>query len=103
MLMTMRTAFIAGSSLAAVVSRGLRIIGWKPRGVGTAFLYVGSAWHQARESRDSPRLKAFWRVAPSVRFSVRAKLAARVFLLAAVFNVRTSAVDHGRRFDFLGI
>src|SRR5262249_31547731 len=24
----------------------------------------------ARESRDSPRLKAFWRVAPSVRFNV---------------------------------
>ena len=30
-------------------------------------------------------------------------LAARVFFLAPVFNVRTSAVDHVRRFDFLGI
>jgi hypothetical protein len=29
-------------------------------------------------------------------------LAARVFLLAAVFNVRTSADDHERRFNFLG-
>ena len=33
----------------------------------------------------------------------KAILAARAFLLAAVFNVRTSAVDHGRRFDFLAI
>jgi hypothetical protein len=30
-------------------------------------------------------------------------LATRVFFLAAAFNVRTSAVDHGRRFDFLAI
>jgi hypothetical protein len=30
-------------------------------------------------------------------------LDARVFFLAAVFNIRTSAVDHGRRFDFLAI
>jgi hypothetical protein len=59
--------------------------------------------HQARESRDKPRLNAFCRVAPSVRFKVRAMLAARVFFLAAVFRVRTSAADHERRFDFLGI
>jgi hypothetical protein len=51
-----------------------------------------------RESSDSPRLKAFCRVAPSVRFKVRAMLAARV-----VFNVRTSDDVHDRRFDFLGI
>jgi hypothetical protein len=40
-------------------------------------------------------------VAPSVRFSVRAMLAARFFFFACVFNVRTSAVVHARRFDFL--
>ena len=72
------------------------------RGRGSTSLgqLVGS---QTRESRDSPRLNAFWRVAPSVRFNVLAMLDARVFFLAAVFNARTSAVDHGRRFDFLAI
>jgi len=30
-------------------------------------------------------------------------LAARVFFLAAVFKVRTSAADHARRFDFVAI
>jgi hypothetical protein len=30
-------------------------------------------------------------------------LAACVFFLAPVFSVRTSSVDHARRFDFLGI
>jgi hypothetical protein len=30
-------------------------------------------------------------------------LAACVLFLAPVFSVRTSAVDHARRFDFLGI
>ena len=71
-----------------------------PRGRRSTSLgqLVGS---QTRESRDSPRLNAFWRVAPSVRFNVLAMLDARVFFLAAVFNARTSAVDHGRRFDFL--
>ena len=48
-------------------------------------------------------LNAFWRVAPSVRFNVLAMLGARVFLRAAVFNIRTSAVVHARRFDFLAI
>jgi hypothetical protein len=42
-------------------------------------------------------------VAPSVRFKVRAMLAARVFLRAIVFNARTSDDVHERRFDFLGI
>jgi hypothetical protein len=58
---------------------------------------------QPRESRDSPRLNAFCRVAPSVRFRVRAMLAARVFFRAIVFNVRTSDDVHDRRFEFLGI
>jgi len=42
-------------------------------------------------------------VAPSVRFKVRAMLAARVFLRAIAFNARTSDDVHERRFDFLGI
>ena len=58
---------------------------------------------QERELSDSPILKAFCRVAPSVRFRVRAMLAARVFLRAIVFSVRTSADVHDRRFKFLGI
>ena len=35
---------------------------------------------QARESRDSPRLKAFWRVAPSVHFNVLAMMVGRARL-----------------------
>jgi hypothetical protein len=56
-----------------------------------------------RESSDSPKLKAFCRVAPSVRFKLRAMLAARDFFRAIVFSVRTSDDVHERRFDFLGI
>ena len=58
---------------------------------------------QARELRDIPRLEAFCRVAPVVRFSVRAMLAVRVFFFASVFNVRTSDAVHSRRFVFLAI
>jgi hypothetical protein len=59
----------------------------------------------ARESSDSPGLKAFCRVAPSVRFRVRAMFAARFFFFACVLSVRTSAVVHARRrlFDFFAI
>src|SRR6478672_8260773 len=56
-----------------------------------------------RESSDNPRLNAFCRVAPSVRFRVRAILTARVFLRASVFSVRTSDVVHERRFELLAI
>jgi hypothetical protein len=56
-----------------------------------------------RESNDTPRLNAFCRVAPSVRFRVRAMLAARVFFFASAFKVRTSAASQARRFDFLAI
>jgi hypothetical protein len=56
-----------------------------------------------RESSDKPILNAFCRVAPSVRFRVRAMLAARVFFLASVFSVRTSEGDHERRLELLGI
>jgi hypothetical protein len=59
---------------------------------------------QARESSDNPRLNAFCRVAPSVRFKALAILPAGVFLRAADFNSRTSAdVHERRRFEFLAI
>jgi hypothetical protein len=54
----------------------------------------------ARESSDNPKLNAFCRVAPTVRFRVRAMLVAPVFFFASVFNVRTSDAVHSRRFDF---
>ena len=74
-----------------------RLAGLELAGMGSSFP------DQERESSDSPILKAFCRVAPSVRFRVRAMLAARVFLRAIVFSVRTSADVHERRFEFLGI
>jgi hypothetical protein len=52
---------------------------------------------QTRESSDTPRLKAFWRVAPSVRFSRRAIFLAGVLLRASDFNSRTSPTVHSRR------
>jgi hypothetical protein len=58
---------------------------------------------QARKSSDNPMLNAFWRVAPSLRFKVRAILGARFFLFARLFNVRTSSVVQARCFDFLAI
>jgi hypothetical protein len=66
-------------------------------------LGLAGAKFQARESSDNPRLNAFCRVAPSVRFKVLAILAARVFFFARVFNVRTCAGVHERRFEFLAI
>jgi len=59
---------------------------------------------QERESSDSPMLKAFWRVAPSERFSFLAIFAAGVFPRAIVFSSRTSAGVQDRRFfAFFGI
>jgi len=58
---------------------------------------------QARESSDSPRLNAFCRVAPSVRFKALAIFPAGVFLRAPDFNSRTSADVHERRPEFLAI
>jgi hypothetical protein len=52
-----------------------------------------------RESSDNPMLNAFCRVAPSVRFSVRAIFFAGVFLRASDFNSRTFAVVQARLFD----
>jgi hypothetical protein len=48
-------------------------------------------------------LKAFCRVAPSVRFNALAIPAAGFFFFARVFNVRTCSDVHARRFDFLAI
>jgi hypothetical protein len=53
---------------------------------------------QERESSDSPILKAFCRVAPSVLFNFLAMLAAGVFLRAIDFRSRSSAAVHARRF-----
>ena len=69
---------------------------------GSCEMY-GARRNYARVSSDKPILKAFCRVAPSVRFKVRAMLFARVFFFACAFNVRTSAVVQARRFDLLGI
>src|SRR5262249_42796535 len=52
----------------------------------------------ARVSSDSPRLKAFCRVAPSVLLNVRAMFAARVFFAASFFKLRTSFAVHDRLF-----
>src|ERR1700757_2075952 len=46
-------------------------------------------------------LKAFWRVAPSVRFSFLAICAAVVFFFAIALRSRTSAAVHARRFFFI--
>jgi hypothetical protein len=43
-------------------------------------------------------LKAFWRVAPSVRFSFLAIADAGVFFFAIDFRSRTSTEVHARRF-----
>jgi hypothetical protein len=56
---------------------------------------------QARESSDKPILKAFCRVAPSLRFRLLAIFLAGVFLRAADFNSRTSEAVQERRFEFL--
>ncbi|MGB5180790.1 MAG: hypothetical protein WBO12_01155, partial [Xanthobacteraceae bacterium] len=52
-------------------------------------------------SSESPMLKAFWRVAPSVLFSFFAICDALVFLRAIVFSSRSSLEVHARRFFFL--
>jgi hypothetical protein len=57
--------------------------------------------NQERESSESPMLKAFWRVAPSVLLSFFAIWDALVFLRAIVFSSRSSPEVHARRFFFL--
>ena len=82
---------------ASINEKPRRLAGLELAGVGSSFPV------QERVSSDNPILKAFCRVAPSVRFRVRAMLATRVFLRAIAFSVRTSDDVHERRFDFLGI
>src|SRR5215469_8662807 len=53
-----------------------------------------------RESKESPRLKAFCRVAPSVLFNDRAIFPAGVLFRASAVNVRTCSDVHARRFSF---
>jgi hypothetical protein len=53
---------------------------------------------QERESRESPMLNAFCRVAPSDRRSFLAILPAVVFLRAMDFRSRSSLAVHARRF-----
>jgi len=53
----------------------------------------------ARESSDNPRLNAFCRVAPSVRFRVFAILFAGTFFLASDFSSRTCTDVQARFFD----
>jgi hypothetical protein len=69
-----------------------------PPCVATKFQYV---LDQERESSDSPMLKAFCRVAPSVLLSLFAICDALVFLRAIVFRSRSSPEVHARRFFFL--
>jgi hypothetical protein len=64
---------------------------------GRTFL-LGCQSRPARVSNERPRLKAFCRVAFSVRLKLRAMLAARVFLPANRFNVRMSRLVHARLF-----
>jgi hypothetical protein len=54
-----------------------------------------------RASSDSPRMNAFWRVAPSVRFKVLAMRPACVFWRASDRKVLTSDEVHSRRFTAL--
>jgi hypothetical protein len=65
---------------------------------GAVTLDFYSCKDQERESSESPMLNAFWRVAPSVRFSFLAILEAGVFLFAIAFSSRTSTEVHARRF-----
>jgi hypothetical protein len=53
---------------------------------------------QERESRESPMLNAFCRVAPSDRRNFLAILPAGVFLRAIVFRSRSSPAVQARRF-----
>ena len=64
---------------------------------------LGKGEFYVRESNETPRLKAFCRVAPSVLLSVRAIFLADVFCRASDFSSRTSVLVHSRRLEFLCI
>jgi len=74
---------------SGVVPVTLDVVAAPQWGEAAGTYYSIGARFQARESRDSPRLNAFCRVAPSVRFSVLAIVAAPVFFRASAFKVRT--------------
>jgi hypothetical protein len=63
----------------------------------------GSENAYPRLSSDSPKLNAFWRVAPSVRLSALAIFGAGAFFLAIDLSVRTCSALHATRFRFLAI
>ena len=73
-----------GPKYASINEKPRRLAGLELAGVGSSFP------GQERESSDSPILKAFCQVAPSVRFRVRAMLAAPVFLRANRGQTRIS-------------
>jgi hypothetical protein len=54
-----------------------------------------------RELSDTFNVRAFWRVAPSVRLSLRAIWAVGVFCRASDLSSRTSCAVQSRLFDFL--
>jgi hypothetical protein len=81
------------SSLAQQL-RQLRHIGRDLPGLSRNFYNDAGAC--LRLSSDKPILKAFCRVAPSVRFKARAIFAAWVLLRASLFNLRISSVVHAR-------
>jgi hypothetical protein len=62
-------------------------------GIRLAAVYA-STGSQARESNETPRLKAFCRVAPSVL--LRAIFRAGVFSRASALRLRTSSMVHSR-------
>jgi len=99
--MALACAFFDSSPILAICTqrRNDRGLGERSRGLRQPT----GAKFQARVSSDSPRLNAFCRVAPSVRFRVLAMLAALVFFFASVFKVRTCSAVHARLDAFLTI
>src|SRR5216684_2602200 len=65
------------------------------------FVHFGVLRLPGRELSDTFNVRAFWRVAPSVRLSLRAIRAAGVFCRASDLRSRTSCAVHSRLFDFL--
>jgi hypothetical protein len=63
--------------------------------------HFGALRLPGRESSDTFNVKAFWRVAPSVRLSLRAIAAAGVFCRASDLSSRTSCALHTRLLDLL--
>jgi hypothetical protein len=64
---------------------------------------AGALARYAREFSETPKARAFWRVAPTVLLSALAIFGAGVLLRAIVFNSFTSLLVHSRRFAFLAM